>query len=216
MSKRGAVQIASRKIGIDFDNTIVSYDDIFYKIALQRELIERNCPRNKREIRDRIRFLPNGEEKWQKVQAVVYGPAMGEARLIDGVKEFFTLCMDHNVSTYIVSHKTEYANYDETATNLRSAAMTWMGEAGFFSAEGLGLKREDIFFESTRLEKVWRISKLNCSHFIDDLVEVFQEDAFPQYVEQILYAPRSQCNVKSSMRVAATWEQIGSYVFGDN
>jgi hypothetical protein len=216
VSKGGGAQAASRKIGIDFDNTIVSYDEIFHKIALQRELIGGDCPKSKREIRDQIRLLPNGEEKWQKVQAVVYGPAMGEARLIDGVKEFFALCRNHGVSTCIVSHKTEYANYDETATNLRSDALGWMEKAGFFSVEGLKLKREDVFFEPTRLEKVWRISMLNCSHFIDDLVEVFQEDAFPQCVEQILYAPQSQHNTKSTIRVAATWEQIGCYIFSGN
>ncbi|GAI03754.1 unnamed protein product [marine sediment metagenome] len=62
---------------------------------------------------------------------------MGEARLVDGVPTFFELCKEHKVAVYIISHKTEYASFDETATNLRVAAETWMRKNGFFDIDGL-------------------------------------------------------------------------------
>ena len=44
-----------KKIGIDFDNTIVSYDDLFHKIATEQKLIPENFPHSKLLIRDYLR-----------------------------------------------------------------------------------------------------------------------------------------------------------------
>ena len=35
------------RIGIDFDNTIVSYDELFYQIAQEKKLIPAELPVNK-------------------------------------------------------------------------------------------------------------------------------------------------------------------------
>ena len=48
-------------IGIDFDNTLVSYDDVLYDEALQRGLIHLDSGKGKKDIRDMIRRKPNGE-----------------------------------------------------------------------------------------------------------------------------------------------------------
>ena len=50
-----------------------------------------------------------------------------------------------------------------------------MEQQGFFDPKGLNLKRENVYFESTREEKVARIGFLKCTHFIDDLEETFDE-----------------------------------------
>ena len=39
-----------KKIGIDFDNTIVVYNNLFYKIALEKKLIPAELPKNKIDI----------------------------------------------------------------------------------------------------------------------------------------------------------------------
>ena len=169
--------------------------------------------KSKREIRDRIRQLSDGENEWQRVQAVVYGPRMGEARVIDGVRGFFDLCRRHQTKVFIVSHKTEFARFDETGTHLRTAAVLWMKKNGFFKADGFSLSQEDIYFESTRLEKIERIRRLGCTHFIDDLEEVFLEDAFPTSVEKILYAPQTRRSSFPGVKVMATWEEISGYLF---
>ena len=36
-------------IGIDFDNTIVNYDNVFYDVA--KKILGKTCPANKNEIR---------------------------------------------------------------------------------------------------------------------------------------------------------------------
>jgi len=203
-------------IGVDFDNTVVSYDDVMHRVALQQGLIQQDVPRSKQHIRDSVRQLVDGEIAWQKLQGLVYGPRMGEARLIAGVAAFFQRCNQYRVSVYIISHKTEYGHYDETRTNLRVASLTWMRENRFFEEAGLGLSEEQVFFEPTRRSKIARIISLKCTHFIDDLEETFLEDSFPQKVERILYAAHSQHSIVPGLRVAGTWENINDHFFGVN
>ena len=56
--------------------------------------------------------------------------------------------------------------------NLRQAALGWMTAQGFFGTSGFAVPAENVFFESTRAEKLARIAALGCTHFIDDLEEV--------------------------------------------
>lgn len=201
-------------IGVDFDNTLVYYEDVMYSVALQYGLIRSGMRKSKKDIREKIRQLPNGEMEWQRLQAIVYGPRMGEAKLIDGVRMFFELCKQHRVVVYIISHKTEYASFDRARTNLWVASMIWMRENGFFETDGMGMSLQDVYFESTRREKIDRIRQLGCTHFIDDLEEIFLEDSFPRDVEKILYAPNMQLSSLGGVRVFTTWTEINDYFFG--
>ena len=38
--------------GFDFDNTIVTYDELFYKVAIENALIPAELPRSKLAVRD--------------------------------------------------------------------------------------------------------------------------------------------------------------------
>ena len=42
-------------VGIDFDNTIVCYDSLFYNIALEKGLIPSNISKSKNSVRDYLR-----------------------------------------------------------------------------------------------------------------------------------------------------------------
>ena len=112
-------------IGIDLDNTLVIYDELLRRLAVERGFIDSNVKGNKKEVRDTLRNLPDGEIEWQKLQGVMYGPRMGEASFSPQIVDFFWLCRKRGAIIQIISHKTEYANYDETRTNLRQAAMQW-------------------------------------------------------------------------------------------
>src|SRR5947207_3905953 len=137
-------------VGIDFDNTLVSYDALFHAAALERGLIGGATDAVKRAVRDEIRRLPNGEMEWQRLQALVYGPLMPRARLIEDARTFVRACHDRGIPVYVIGHKTEYAAYDDTRTNLRTAALEWMRANRFFDADGLGLRPEHVFFEDSR------------------------------------------------------------------
>ena len=203
----------SLALGVDFDNTVVSYDGVMHTAAVGRGLIGEDVPRSKSEIREHIRRLPEGETHWRRLQALAYGPMMGEARLQEGVRKFFDSCKRRGVPVDIISHKTELAAHDETGTNLRTAAMKWMKDQRFFERDGLGLLPENVHFEPTRLQKLERIATLECTHFVDDLVETFQESAFPPNIERILFSPNGRAVRMPGVKVVGTWTELDGYLF---
>lgn len=200
-------------IGIDLDNTIVSYDEIIYQTALDAKLIKRKTPPGKKAVRDSIRQMMDGEIRWQQLQAEIYGPLMHEAKLIDGVVDFLLSCRHKSIPVYIISHKTEYANYDQTGTNLRLAALEWLKSRGFFDSNGIGLRQHQVFFESTRQEKINRIKRLCCLYFIDDLEETYLEKTFPADVGRILFDPRGEYDPRADLKICTSWSEISEYIF---
>jgi len=202
--------------GIDFDNTIVTYDELLTKIARERGWIDTPGVQTKRNVRDRIRQLPDGEIEWQKCQALLYGSRISEAALADGVAAFLASCRERAIPVHIVSHKTEFSNYDPTGTNLRTAALDWMRANRFFDSEGLSLSPQCVFFAASRREKIERIRGLACTHFIDDLEETFLEEAFPPATTRILYEPGRQSPPPPGVAWMRTWQEIRDYFFDAN
>ena len=200
-------------VGVDFDNTLVSYDNLIHRVAAERGLIGPQSGLTKKRIRDSIRKLPEGEIKWQKLQALVYGPRIGEAAPAPGSVEFLEECSRNGVKVKIISHKTEFANYDETGTNLRCAALSWLNQHCYFDSPSHGLSRDDVYFEATRKGKLDRISQLECTHFIDDLEETFLEESFPLRVLKILYSTQVSVPKPADVHLAGDWRRITDNFF---
>lgn len=199
-------------IGIDFDNTVAGYDRLFAGLATELGLLDAP-PASKRAVRDALRAKGDaGEREWQRLQALAYGQRMAEAELIAGVNEFLGRCRAAGIPVCIVSHKTRRSPVDDSGTDLCGAALSWMEEKGFFAATGLGLAREQVYFEPTRQAKVARILALGCTHFIDDLPEVFGEPDFPDAAEAILFDP-SQAAAGGAWMRFADWYGISDHVF---
>jgi len=203
-------------IGVDFDNTIVSYDRSLSLLAYEKGYMSDFEIKPKIWIRDFVRTLPDGETKWQTMQAEIYGNRMYAAELIDGIKAFFQTCRMHKINLYIVSHKTRFSNLGFSNVDLRRAARKWMIEQEFFSSTGLGLANDDVYFESTRQKKLARIAKLKCTHFIDDLQETYADNLFPSGVTKLLYSPQGGCLTSNGILALSSWQAINVYFFGTN
>lgn len=201
-------------IGVDFDNTVVSYDHLMQAIAAQEGWLPTGHGAGKRDIRDRLRTQVDGEQRWRQLQARVYGTDIHAAVLIDGVRDFFLACKRRGAALYVISHKTERAAAGESGANLREAALAWMEEHEFFAPEGLGLPRRHVFFEPTRQAKVARIAALRCTHYIDDLEDTFLEEGFPQATEKFLYAPLGAACSLADVHVRHSWDEIHDDIFG--
>jgi hypothetical protein len=205
--------MASRlRIGIDFDNTIIAYDDVFRAAATASGLIAPGFSGNKQAVRDAIRLLPDGELAWQRLQGQVYGKGIGGAAMVAGVATFLRRCRAEGATVAVVSHKTEYGHFDPDRMNLRQAARDWMAGQGLLGGDR-GVALADVYFESTRAEKLARIAALALTHFIDDLEEVLTDPDFPPNVERILFADAAQ-PASSSYISCSTWRDIERRVFG--
>ena len=201
---------SSLRIGIDFDNTIITYDGVFRAAAEAGGLIAPGFSGNKQAVRDAIRLLPDGELAWQRLQGQVYGKGIGGAAMMAGVKTFLRRCRAEGAAVAVVSHKTEFGHFDPDRVNLRKAALDWMTGQGLHGGHGIALA--DIYFEGTRAEKLARIAALSLTHFIDDLEEVLTDADFPPDVERILFADDAQPS--SSYTRCPTWRDIERRVFG--
>lgn len=176
-------------IGLDFDNTIVEYTPLFRSLAIEKGWLETTSPaQSKKDVRDCVRLLPDGEMKWRDLQAAIYGPRILEATPFEGVLDFIAARVREGHEIRVVSHKTEYAANDfDKACSLREMALKWFESNELFSEE-YGLSREKVFFADTRQEKVAKIAELGCVLFVDDLIETFAEAGFPKDVKRILFA----------------------------
>ena len=198
-----------KRIGVDFDNTIIDYDRVFRTVAVAECLVDRRIAGGKQEVRAAIRELPNGELVWQKLQGRVYGRWIGDAVMFDGVEAFLRQCRSAGHEVMIVSHKTEYGHFDPERVNLRDAARGWMRERGFFEPEGLGVPADAVHFETTRADKLARIGALGCTHFIDDLPEVLDDPDFPPNVSKILFTNGATVEPRQP-HAYASWHEIAS------
>jgi len=200
--------VSGVRIGIDFDNTIICYDEVFSAAAQQRGLIRDGWVAAKSDIRDYLRSQPGGEVAWQGLQGWVYGKGIRDAEIFPGVGDFLAACRLANASIYIVSHKTKYGHQDPDRTDLREAARGWMRSAGLIDAPDSTLTADNVYFEGTLAAKVDRLARLELDIFIDDLVDVFEQPHFPQKTRPILFG-----GTDIRFKSCATWVDIQNEVF---
>ena len=199
----------NRVIGIDFDNTIICYDDVFHRLAVEGGLVTPAAPRLQKAVREAARHSPEGDIAWQRLQGQAYGPRIQEATPAPGALAFLAQCRKTGLAVHIISHKTRYASIDPTGTDLQEAAQAWLASHGFFSEE-TGLDPHCFHCGTTRQEKIALLTKTHCTHFIDDLVETFREEGFPPEVQAILYAPGGEPGPQDlpDLWVAPSWNAI--------
>jgi hypothetical protein len=199
------------RIGLDLDGTIVVYDDVFHRHAVERFALPADVPADKTAVRDWLRRNPPGEHGWIELQRVVYGLRMVEASLAPGVAGFLRDCRDAGIDISIVSHKTRLS-VAAPRVDLHAAALDWLDGKGFFAADGFGLARDRVFFEPTRIAKLRRIASENCALFVDDLEEVLAEATFPGSVERWLYATDGRVSAPVGVTMFSDWRVLAERV----
>ena len=199
-------------IGLDFDNTLAHYDNVFAAEARKQCLVLDEWKGTKQELKDKLYSTQDGDKLWQKIQGQVYGPSMHKAELFPGVSRFLLRCKLLGHTIFIVSHKTKYGHFDPTKTLLRQAALDWMHSKGFFDEDGFLISKNNIFFATTRQEKVEKINALNLDVFVDDLEEVFAERSFPD-IKKILFS-KTYKNKYHNI-ICSNWFNIENSIIGD-
>jgi hypothetical protein len=193
-------------VGVDFDNTIVCYDGLFHRIAVEQGLIPDAVPATKRAVRDHLRAVGR-EADWTALQGLVYGPRMREAEPFPGVHGFFVGCRERGVPVRIISHKTRQP-FLGPAHDLHEAAHDWLAAQGFYGPSRVGLSPASVHFELTRAGKLEQIVRAGCSHFIDDLPEFLGDPTFPASVTRILFQPAGEIAPDSRWYHATSWPEI--------
>jgi len=198
-------------IGLDLDNTLISYGDLFYDIAVEKGWISEACGRDKLSVRTSL-LEQNRNDLWTELQGLVYGPCLDRAAPFPGVSAFLSRCKECGVPAWIISHKTHYSaagpRYD-----LHASASRWLRSSGLIAGAAGGVSKQRIVFCETRSAKLGTIGRIGFTHFIDDLPEVFLEPDFPAGVEKILFDPENSSGPSSSFRLAASWSEVENMIF---
>jgi hypothetical protein len=199
----------TKRIGIDFDNTLIDYDEVFRTVAQERGLVSPGFAGGKQSVRAAVRGRADGETQWQRLQGTVYGEGIAAATMFDGVATFLRRARAEGHEVMIVSHKTEFGHHDAARLNLRHAALAWMEQKRFFQEDGFGLPLGNVHFSATRAEKLDRIARLGITHFIDDLAEVLDDPAFPPDVVKVLFTNGAPASRPDAF---AHWREIAEAV----
>lgn len=196
-------------IGLDFDNTIVSYDALFHRVAVDEGLIAADCPPRKSEIRDRLR-AEGREDRWTELQGQVYGERMGEAAAFPGALDFFRGAATRGIPLRIVSHRTK-SPFLGKPWDLHAAALSWIEGSGLLG----WIAREDIYFELTKAAKIARIQDLGCTHFVDDLPELLGDPSFPGDVARFHFDPAGHSQPQAAWKQVRSWAELAATIFAD-
>lgn len=196
------------RIGFDFDNTIVSYDALFHKVAVEQSLVPSDLPQSKLAVRDYLRNAGN-EGAWTEMQGYVYGARMNDAAAYPGAIEFMKLARDNGISITIVSHKTKHP-FMGPKYDLHEAARGWVES---FLVEGNKSLNElgQVFFELTKEDKIARIAHAGCDYFIDDLPEILLMPGFPEKTGRILFDPENNHDANGMSAKLGSWQEIRTY-----
>jgi len=193
------------RLGLDFDNTLLCYDDLFHKISVENSYIPAFFPKSKNAVRDYL-HKNDMEDEWTRMQGEVYGSRINEAFPFEGMLDTLKLLKKDGIKMYLVSHKTR-TPYKGPSYDLHKAARDWLIKNGFFDEDnGLGWRSDQVFLETKKEDKIKRIISLGCTHYIDDLPEIL--DGLPNSIHKIWFRPETLETSPTKWMVLKKWKDL--------
>lgn len=197
------------RIGLDFDNTIVCYDQAIALLAEELFELPPDVPRTKLGLRDHLRAASR-EPEWTVFQGELYGPGMRYAEPFGGAIATMQQLVAEGHELVIISHRSRRP-YAGPPHDLHAAARGWVADrlqsAGLFGAAG---DESHVLFMESRGQKVEMITLLCCEAFLDDLPEVLSEPGFPAAARGILFDPAAAARAcgQSFPTLISDWAQL--------
>jgi hypothetical protein len=194
-------------IGLDFDNTIVCYDQAIATLADRLLSVPAHVPRTKLGLRDHLR-AEGREPEWTAFQGELYGPGMRHAQPFSGAVETLQFLRAAGHRLVIVSHRSRHP-YAGPAYDLHAAARSWVAERllsiGLFADSASG---NAVNFMETRDAKVDIIAQRGCDVFLDDLPEVLDAPGFPSSAARVLFDPANEIPRQPGRHRISAWTQL--------
>jgi len=197
------------RIGLDFDNTIVCYDQAIALLAEELFELPEEVPRTKLGLRDHLR-AKGREPEWTAFQGELYGPGMRYAGPFEGAIATMQQLVAAGHELVIVSHRSRRP-YAGLPHDLHAAARAWVADrlqsAGLFGAAG---DEARVHFLETRDQKLAMIGQLGCDVFLDDLPEVLAAPEFPEATRAFLFDPEAAVTARDhrNTSVITAWAQL--------
>lgn len=192
------------KIGLDFDNTLIRYDDVFFRLASQELGVPQSVIPTKNGVRNYLREQ-NREDEWTELQGLVYGKFIHLAQPSFGMIDTLNHWQNNGVELVLVSHKTQYP-YAGPRFDLHEAAREWI-HAELWQI----LSSFPLFFEQTRDDKLQRIHSLGLDAYIDDLPDILL-DLNLDVSSRWLYDPMNETLKNQAFNVFSDWSELTAHL----
>ena len=195
------------RIGLDFDNTIVCYDQAIALLAEELFELPADVSRTKLGLRNFLRAAGR-EPEWTAFQGELYGPGMLYAKPFERAIETMLELVATGHELVIVSHRSRRP-YAGEPHDLHAAALNWVAER----LQSYGLftyNNGSVNFLETREEKVARIAELGCQVFLDDLPDVLRAPGFPASAKGIFFDPPGIDPVPEGLLRIKTWPELSA------
>lgn len=195
------------RIGLDFDNTIVCYDQAIALLAEELFELPTDLPRTKLALRDFLRTT-RLETEWTAFQGELYGPGMRYAQPFEGAIRTMQELVSAGHELVIISHRSRLP-YAGPPHDLHAAARRWVAErlqtCGLF---GGGEFTSSVNFLESRHDKLALIADLNCKAFLDDLPEVLTDSGFPSSAVGILFDRSGAVEMQADNLRITAWVEL--------
>jgi len=171
-------------IGLDFDNTIVQYDNLFCEVARRYGYISDDGLTSKEEVKEYI-HKNYSSDRFTLLQGIVYGEEIEKAKPSKNVVDVLNR-LKTRYRLKIISHKTKYPILGKRI-DLHQAARRWLTIHGICRSENGVIDSRNVFFEDTVDRKIERIVKEGCQVYIDDLAKILR--LLPTEITGLHYFP---------------------------
>jgi len=194
-----------QKIGLDLDNTIISYDKLIFELAEKKYSISKRFIDKDKDFLKKEIIKKKGNKEWTAFQGLIYGKYILRAKLsnsfyntISKIKNFYDL--------YIISHKTKWSKIG-IKINLRNAAKKFLKKNKISYCKNSLISNKNIFFENTEEEKIKKIKNLKLNYFIDDLIKVLLR--LPKRINKINFNLKKRKNFLT----INDWQDLETIIF---
>lgn len=195
-------------VGLDFDNTIVSYTESIAPLAKEVFRLPQRLELTKLSLRDFLRS-EGREEDWIKFQGLMYGPGMKYAKPYRNAISIMNSLSLRGHTLAIISHRSRYP-YSGDKYDLHGYALDWLNK---HIVDEVHIEASKIFFLETKQEKLLKIKELRCDVFLDDLTSVLEDKDFPIGTRGVLFSPHRQQQYSGKMIM--DWDEMLDIVNGN-
>lgn len=195
-------------IGLDFDNTIVCYDEAIKQLAKEVPSLPPTTPKTKLGIRDFLREQDR-ETEWTEFQGKLYGPGMVHAQPFPAALEMIGAMQKAGHTTVIISHRSKHP-YLGPKYDLHESARQWIEKNLVIEGNAL-ISERDIHLNETKDAKVALVASLKCDFFIDDLVEILTHASFPSSTKKLWFSPGGtpgKNDLHQNIRMIKHWNEL--------
>lgn len=194
-------------IGIDLDNTIINYNNLFRCAAQINGFVKDDWIGGKKELKNKIKKLKDGEEKWKKLQGYIYGELIDKAKLNIGLYKFILRAKTKKCNVFIISHKTIHPHHTKSIL-LRHKANKFLDKKNIFKL----IDKSNVYYASTLDEKISIINKKKLTWYIDDLSKVLNHKNLSKRIKKIHYDGKIE---NAEYICSDNWYNISNIIFGN-